>query len=285
MLALAGAPRGKCEVSVAELSELEQRVEKLEEKKSFRELVVGSLFGPLLVALVTGLGAFYIQYIANRTQAQLDTTTKQIERMKVAQQMVADLFSDNEQRALATEKILTRVLDDDELEQEISRLVAGYYKAKVDNAIAAGKPEQASVIVDSAKQVDSDTAKAIVANAQKTHGAALARGEKRKLAAEAERQGFAALQAGNLVEARKAFGSAAAVAPDYHNVSEIVRLVDKALADPDTAKRRELGRAIFDKYSFRMEPEVREELREQQSMAMQAPVRALPPPSVNLEAL
>ena len=270
---------------MAELSELEQRVEKLEQKKSFRELVVGSLFGPLLVALVTGLGAFYIQYIANRTQAQLDTTTKQIERMKVAQQMVADLFSDNEQRALATEKILTRVLDDDDLEREISGLVAGYYKAKVENAIAAGKPEQASIIVDNAKQVDSDTAKAIVVDAQKTHGAALARGEKRKIAAAAEQQGFAALQAGNLAEAKKAFGAAAAVAPDYHNVGEITRLVDKGLAEPDATKRQEIARAILVKYSFRMEPEAREELREQQSITTQAPLRAPLRPSVNLEAL
>jgi hypothetical protein len=268
---------------VADLDALETRIKALEAKKSVRELVLQNLFGPLLVALVTGLGALYIQYVANRTQTRLDTTTKQIERMKVAQQMVADLFSDNQQRALATEEILTRVLDDQDLKNAIHELVANYYAAKVVGAIAEGKPEQASTIVDAAKQVDSPTAKLIVEKAQREHGPELARGDKYRIAADAEERGFAALQAGNLAEAKKAFAVAVRAAPEYHNVSDVARLIDKAIEERDAAQRQAMAKGIVERYAFRMAPEAREELRAQQNVATQAPPRTPAPPLPTLE--
>lgn len=261
---------------MADVKELEERIKKLEEKKSFRELFLQNLFGPLLVALVGGLGALYIQYVANRTQTQLDTTTKQIERMKVAQQMIADLFSDNHERALATEQILTRLLDDEDLEKTIHEQVTHYYGAKVVGAIAAGNFEQASNIVDSVKQIDSPTAKQIVQKAEKEHGAELAKGEKYKAAADLETQGFAALQAGNLADAKKSFAEAAKVAPDYHDVSRISKMVDRASEESDAAKRQALAQEIFEKHSWKVTPEAREELR-QQNMVMQSPVQQGPP--------
>jgi hypothetical protein len=261
---------------LADVNELEERIKKLEEKKSFRELFVQNLFGPLLVALVGGLGALYIQYVANRTQTQLDTTTKQIERMKVAQEMIADLFSDNHERALATEQILTRLLDDDDLEKTIHEQVTHYYGAKVVGAIAAGNFEQASNIVDSVKQIDSPTAKQIVQKAEKEHGAELAKGEKYKAAADLETQGFAALQAGNLADAKKSFAEAVKVAPEYHDVSRISRMVDRANEETDATRRQALAQEIFEKYSWKVTPEVREELRQQN--IMQSPVQQGPPP-------
>ncbi len=242
--------------------QLDARIKKLEEKKSFRELLVGSLLGPVLVAMVAGFGGLYVTRIQTATQARLDETTKQIERMKVAQQMVADLFSDNHGRSLATEQILTRVLDDPALVTVIHDLVQQYYEGKVAREIGAGNLQAAYAIVDNARQIDSPTAKAIVKAAELAHPQELEKGKSYQSASVAEAEGFQALTQGDLNQATMAFDRAKKLAPDYHDVSEISGVLHRAGAG-DAATKQAATREIVNKYSWKMPEGVKAQLRQQ----------------------
>ena len=262
---------------MASAEDLEARIQKLEEKKSVRELVVSNLFGPILVAVVAATGALYVQHLQTRAEAHLDVTAKQIERMRLAQAMVADLFGDNHSRALATEAILTRVLDDAELVKSIRELVASYYEEKLRQQIDAGNLRQASLIVDSAKQVDSPTAQAIVKKAESEHKADIARGRKLTSAALFEAKGFAALEAGNFDEAKKSFTRAAEIAPDYHSVRQISQKLAEAGERPAPKEQQSVTQEIRSKYSLTPPVTSPQETREPANMMEQRPLRSSVP--------
>ena len=87
----------------------------------------------------------------------------------------------------------------------------------------------------------------------------------REQVAQFEKLGFQAIHRRDVVEALRWFDQAQALWPDYHNVSEIQRLLirnQSALADADNLTAwKNLTRTILEKYSWGMPADMREEFK------------------------
>jgi len=91
-----------------------------------------------------------------------------------------------------------------------------------------------------------------------------AEGNRASRAAAAERRGFEALLDREVRTALQAFEEARAIWPDYHNVAEIARLLDRQreqLDSPDSPAWPQLYREILTRYSWGLPEDIRAEIR------------------------
>jgi hypothetical protein len=255
-----------------ELEQLSKRVTKLEKTKSLAELIIGSLLSPLLTALIGALALVYVTQVKNASEAAikdqertiqsaLDKTTKSIERLELAQKMIPDLFSDNPDRAFATERILEQVVEP-QLAAEIQAMVEKFFGKKLGDALASGNDQEAAAIVTSADSVGSAAASKVVSSAKQAHPQQLAQVRQYQLASVQEKAGFQALAAGDFGAAHSAFETAHKAYPRYHNVSEISALLAKHGNAPDADARRALTETLIKQYAWGAPPGAIEQLRQ-----------------------
>jgi hypothetical protein len=152
------------------LKDLEKRIEALESKLKARWLFFMQylIFPALLLA-----GGFFFN--SQLEDARQDMTKEiqvaqqsfqqlglEIRRIEAAQKFLQELFSGKVERAMLSEKLMSKLLADDELALEISKTVEEYYKAEISEALRENDVEKASQIQTAAGKIRSRAAEFIL---------------------------------------------------------------------------------------------------------------------------
>jgi hypothetical protein len=155
---------------------------------------------------------------------------------------------------------------DPEVAGELHEIIAKYYESKIAASLKEGNVEGAEKIVSAAQTIGGHAADQIVRSVEQNK----AQAEKiqtyktrAQAASEKEREGFESLLAGDYDNAIKAFQSAEAAYPSYHQVYELARLIRQKkpdLADPE--RRKELFRLVVSQYAYGAPSDLLERLRE-----------------------
>jgi hypothetical protein len=237
---------------MADIDSLDVRVSKLE-KGSWLTALLQFLIYPVLLAL---MGNFFSH--------QIETSKLETQKIQIAQAMVPILFSGNHSQALATEKLLSQVVDP-QLAAQLNQITEDFYKSDLNSKIKSGDLQGAEKIVSAAQMVNSPISTSIIA-AAKQDEAAYKKIQNVQLAAQKERQGFEALLSGNDDDAVADFRASDAAYPTYHQVFELARLLTshkKELGDP--VGRQAIFKTILDHYSYGMPDDIRSELAKRPS--------------------
>jgi len=121
---------------MAEVSELEERLKKLEGKKT-PEWFSFSAQNFLAPVLVLGVGYFL--------NGKIDEAKLAINQVEAVSKMTGELFSETPARVLITVRLLKKIVDDD-LAKEITSVVVDHYSSQL-------QPDESGKIVFSAKKV------------------------------------------------------------------------------------------------------------------------------------
>lgn len=232
---------------MADTDSLDARVSKLE-KGSRLTALLQFLIYPVILALI---GNFFSH--------QIETSKLETQKIQIAQSMVPILFSGNPFQALATEKLLSQVVDP-QLSAQLNQITNDFYNSDLQSKIKSGDLQGAAKIVSAAQMVNSGISNNIIAAARQDE-VAYKKIQNVQLAVQKERQGFEALLAGKDDEAVADFRASDEAYPTYHQVFELARLLTsrkKELSDP--VGRRAVFKTILDHYSYGMPDDIRSEL-------------------------
>jgi hypothetical protein len=232
---------------VAELPELEHRVEKLEQDNA-RKMLVQYLIYPVILVII----GWYL----NRA---LESQKLEVQRIQVTQTLLPSLFSDNHSQALATELIVSKVEPD--LAADLHKITATYYEEKVKSDIGKGQYESADSIIAAAKSVGGPVADQILkSTTTPTTEKAL---NQLGLARQKERAGFQALLDGDFAKAQEDFRQSEGAYPGYHQVYEIGRLLRSRQKDfNNSTVRKQIAQTIVEQYYRGAPPDLFEQLRQ-----------------------
>ncbi len=239
-----------------ELAALRERLDALEKAGESRwRFFVQYLLSPLLVVVI-GLVFNW----------QLEMGRKATQQLEIAQSMLGSLFSDDEFRSLATQRLLNQLLEDEVLKRELDGIVSDYFRRRFRKALQAGDVDDAYRIYDAARSVGGEAGKRLVSGVEKETGAreTLTRYERAK---RAEETGFRALAEGRFDVALEAFAEAKAVYPDFHSVSEIHALLkEKRLQWDDPGVRRQILETVVNRYAWKAPQAPLRHIRQQLGM-------------------
>jgi hypothetical protein len=238
---------------MATTEELEGRISKLE-KQGTLKFFVQYLLSPILIICVGAL----INY-------QIEKGKAEAQRLDLAQKMIATMFSGNADEAFATERLMTKVVDE-QYAKDLHESVAKYYQNKVDASIKQGDFEGAAKIVESAKTIGGTAANQVVQSVEQNQSQQIAIQtftNKADKAAQQERDGFERLIKGDYEGAAAAFDAAEQAYHSYHSAYEISRLLRARAAElNDPARRKEVLQEIVNRHSYGAPPDLIQRLRE-----------------------
>ena len=208
--------------------ELEVRLHKLESQSSLK-FFVQYLLSPLLIISV---GAFLNWNIErNKTENQ---------RVELAQKMIPTLFSDKPQEAIATEKLMRKILDK-EIADEFKDLVVKFNLAQLADGIKKGDIDGVNKQLSAAKTIGGDAANQIIdsvaQNPEQSNRIQELKSKAEK-ASEKEREGYLKLIEGDYESAITAFQDAENAFNSYHQAYEIVRFLKSRKQDLNDPMRR-----------------------------------------------
>lgn len=220
--------------------DLEKRIHKLENQSALK-FFVQYLLSPLLIISV---GAF-INWNIERNKAEN-------QRLELAQKMIPTLFGGKPEEALATEKLMAKILDK-EVAKEFSDLVVKFNEAHLAEGIKQGDLAGVKSQLAAAKTIGGDAAKQIidsVAQNPEQSNRIKELESKSESASEKEREGYLKLIEGDYESAITAFQEAENTFNSYHQVYEIVRFLKSRKQDlKDPARRTAVFQEILNKYS------------------------------------
>ena len=100
------------------------------------------LLFPVMLALATFFFNWRLQKSEQAVNSSLEEAKRNFEvvelevrRLEASQKFLDELFSGTVERAMLSEKLMSRLIDDDELEREISDTVARFYRAEIENSL------------------------------------------------------------------------------------------------------------------------------------------------------
>ena len=156
---------------MAELDELSKRIERLEGTKGKRwGAIAQQLVSPLILLII----GWWLNGQLEQSKQILQRAELDLRRISAVQGMLEQLFSGKPEQAFITERLMKRIVEA-ELADEISRVVAQYYKGELERlSQAPGRISEAQVeairrITEPAKRLAADSAAEIAktADAQK----------------------------------------------------------------------------------------------------------------------
>jgi len=115
------------------IEELESRIKDLE-KDSNRRFLLQYLIYPLILAAM----GYYFNH-------QIETAKLETQRIQIAQALLPSLFQGNHSQALATEKMISRVVSKD-LADDLNSITEDYYTSKLNIELKAGNMDAAANI-------------------------------------------------------------------------------------------------------------------------------------------
>ncbi len=152
------------------MKDLEKRIEALESKLKARWLFFLQYL--IFPALLLGGGFFFNSQLEDArqdmtkeiqvAQQSFQQLGLEIRRIEAAQKFLQELFSGKVERAMLSEKLMSKLLADDELALEISKTVEEYYKAEISEALRKNDIEKASQIQTAAEKIRSQAANQIL---------------------------------------------------------------------------------------------------------------------------
>lgn len=152
------------------MADLEKRIETLEKKLKSRWLFfMQYLVFPAL--LLVGGYFFNSQFEEARQELTRDVEAAkqsfqmlelEVRRIEAAQKFLQELFSGSVERAMLSEKLMSRILADDKLANEISKTVEEYYKNEISEALRKENIEKASKIQTAAAKIRSPAGQSIL---------------------------------------------------------------------------------------------------------------------------
>src|SRR4030042_4455173 len=133
-----------------EIKNIQDRLTKLEKSNQHKiRFVTQVIISPILVLII----GFILNARLEEKKTSIEEKKTTIQQFELVQSMLPELFSDDEYIGFATQRIMERVLEDQELKDEISKDVREYYAKKIKDSIAANDPETAQKVVDAAQSV------------------------------------------------------------------------------------------------------------------------------------
>jgi hypothetical protein len=215
---------------------LESRLSKLE-SGSKGEAFMQYLIYPLILALI---GVYF--------ERQIENMKDQTQRMQLAQSMLASMFADNHDEAIASERILAKITDRD-FAAEINKIVEDYYAKKMQADVKNGNIDGAVKIKNALDAVGGSLKDRVTAGVD---ASTLQTVESAKLAAQKESAGYDDLLNGNLAKALEDFDASEKAYPRFHNSYEIARLLrqHRQEFDKSTVQRQVLDKIVTDFWGY-----------------------------------
>ena len=171
-----------------------------------------SFSSPIAIALVGGIISIVLQ-----------SETSRMDKMKVAEQMLDDVFaSKNYYKQLSLSLMLPQMIDDKNFTDSMKFLINAYIFEEGKQATLAGDEEQYGAISDAAHAFGHGTSTLVdsLNNNSLTSQAEQAR--------QLSRQGMEALQKGDLITAKVKFDNADSSFKGFHSAHEISDLLSNA---------------------------------------------------------
>jgi L-alanine-DL-glutamate epimerase-like enolase superfamily enzyme len=248
------------------VSKIEERLAKLE-SQSFWRFFFQYLFAPFLVLMVGTL-----------VNMRIEANKAAIQRLTAAREMIPALFEGNPEKAFATQRLLSRTVDD-ELANELNALVSKFYEAKLASTLNAGDSAGAAVILAAADAIGGAAAETVRSSVgEKTRDNVQLFATKSQSASYFERAGFDALLDGDVARAAEAFEKAEAAYPGFHNAYELARLMRRQGTESSGESLAALLRTVNTEYLYGAPADVVARVRAATSGA--APVGRMSAPGV-----
>lgn len=222
---------------------LEERVTNLEKDKpgSKWRFFFQYLLSPILVVAIGIIFNF-----------QIEKGRKELEQLKIAQSMLATLFSEDKYKTLATKRLMDAVLQSEALKQSIGRIVEDYLSVKFNQSIQNNDIESAKDILDAAKTMGGTVGENIAKKIETDAGSKAVLTQYQR-AREKELEGFKALIHKDFNIALEKFKEAYSIYKDLHSVSEIYHLLDSNKNNFDDSEvHRKIYKEIIEKYSWKV---------------------------------
>lgn len=227
------------DASKEELNGIKERLLILE---SARQGKARFFFQYLLAPIIAlGLGFYFNLYLQEKKS--------EVQQLELAHSMLPKLFSEETHLALATQKLLNSVLQDEDLKIEIQEIIEENLQEKLRNLPSNQREIESEKIIQAAERVKSPLFEKLT---------------KYESALRSERQGFQYLIDADYEKAIKSFEEAEKTYPTFHQVYDIATLLKNnlnSLDDPNT--RRQVTKIIVDEMSWKAPEELLAQLREQ----------------------
>lgn len=191
--------------------------------------------------LVLGLGFYF--------NLHLQEKKSEVQQLELVHSMLPKLFSEETYLALATQKLLNSVLQDEDLKSGIQEIIKKNLQEKLRNLPSNQRKIESEKIIQDAERVKSPLFEEL---------------SKYENALRSERQGFQYLINADYEKAIKSFEEAEKIYPTFHQVYEIATLLKtnlNSLDDQNTRKR--VIKIIVDDMSWKAPEELLTKLREE----------------------
>jgi hypothetical protein len=230
------------------IEELESRIKDLE-KASTRRFLLQYLIYPLILAAM----GYYFNH-------QIETAKLETQRIQIAQALLPSLFQGNHSQALATEKMIARVVSKD-LADDLNSITEDYYTSKLNIELKAGNMDAAANILTAAQSVGGTISEKLTKTVESDpHSKSI---KNYQLASAQERAAFDALLDGRFDEAVKGFQDTENTVNGYHQAYEIHRYLIQHRKDLDNPEiRKQIFKTIAEQYYRGAPADVLQRLRE-----------------------
>lgn len=137
--------------------DLKKRVEKLEqERQSFVRFLIQYILSPILIIAI----GFYFNSELQNAKQNFQNIELELKRIEAAQKMLEELFSDVPERAFIAERLITKIISDKNLNDEIQKIVANYYNpSSLPDSLSNADIGKAEKIKEAAEKYGSDEIK------------------------------------------------------------------------------------------------------------------------------
>ena len=239
------------------MKDIHKRLTKLEKSHQHKiRFVIQVILSPILVVVI----GFILNSRLEEEKTRIEAKKTKIQQFELAQDMLPHLFSEDEYIGFATQRLMERVLEDQELKDEIAKVVREYYAKKIKDSIAVNDPETAQKVVDAAQSVGGGAAQKVIEQVEQDQTTKQELSKYQK-AVQKEREGFNNLIAGDYPEAIAAFEAAEEAYNGFHQVYEIARVLRSADLD-NPEERNRVFRKIIEEYSWKAPEDALNKLEE-----------------------
>ncbi len=206
----------------------------------------------------------FLQYILSpviltilgiQLNAQLESQKRDIEKIKIANEIITEAYSGNSEKAFALDRMMRAFLDQ-EIADSVSHIISSYLSTQAKTVVseAQSNPEKLEQLVNTeanARSIGGSAADEVVSSLNKDSRYQDLKSKYRK-ASELEKRGLQQLESGQVDSSIKLFEAAEKTYPQIHNAYEISNLLNKnkeqLVANP--AMNKAILDTIKTKYSW-----------------------------------
>lgn len=118
----------------------------------------------LILPAVMAIISYYFSMQIENAKQEFKQVELDVKRIEASHKFISEIFSGNLQRALLSEKLLIKILDDEVLSTEISETVHNFYLAELTTKLNNNGTKDYAKILNDMKKIESPSAKKILEN-------------------------------------------------------------------------------------------------------------------------